>query len=203
MATDPTKKILGAAVRGDKVTVEQLVRSDPSLVATPDAATQRTALHGAANVGHAEIVRFLLDNGGDPNLQDKYGDTALTLACLSGHAGCVRILLQRGADRNITNDAGDTPLTLCRVEEVAREFDAAASNGGQPAAGGFGTQAQPTTPEPMRGLIPDFLLNPAPPAPPQQQSAPGRFGPAVVSPPGSNSQTPEALRGLVPDFLYQ
>lgn len=50
------------------------------LGANPDAATQSggaTALHRAAYMGHADVVRLLLDAKANARLQDADGQTAL------------------------------------------------------------------------------------------------------------------------------
>ena len=48
----------------------------------------------------------------DPNIQDKYGSTALFYACEYGHAKIVEKLLKNGANPNIQNKYGSTPLIL-------------------------------------------------------------------------------------------
>jgi ankyrin repeat protein len=39
-----------------------------------------TALHNAVIGSHAEMVQLLLENGADPTLVNRYGDTAIQLA---------------------------------------------------------------------------------------------------------------------------
>jgi ankyrin repeat protein len=55
----------------------------------------------AAQHGHAEIVRLLLDAGEDPNRYDPIGchahSTPLHQAALAGHEGVVRLLVERGS----------------------------------------------------------------------------------------------------------
>ena len=34
---------------------------------------QRTPLHWAAREGHVDIVKYLVDKGGDPNIKDHFG----------------------------------------------------------------------------------------------------------------------------------
>ena len=52
----------------------------------------------AANGGHVEIVRLLLDRGVDPNGAGESGITPLVGAALKGAAPVVRLLLDAGAD---------------------------------------------------------------------------------------------------------
>jgi hypothetical protein len=51
-----------------------------------------TALIFAAQNGHQEIVRILLEKGADPNMKDQYGNTALIFAAQNDHQGIVRLL---------------------------------------------------------------------------------------------------------------
>ena len=75
----------------------------------------RTALHNAAERGHAAMASLLLDSGADVNLQipDEADRTALHLAVDGGHAAAVAVL---AAAANVSLDARDdsdlTPLLL-------------------------------------------------------------------------------------------
>ncbi len=73
---------------------------------------QVTALINAAQNGHSDIVRQLLEAGADINATNDFGVTALIWAATKGHSDIVRQLLEAGADINakdIDND-GDTAL---------------------------------------------------------------------------------------------
>jgi ankyrin repeat protein len=63
------------------------------------------ALTMAADFGHAEIVRLLLDSGEDPNRYNPVGGhshtTPLHQAAAAGHQDVVRLLVQRGARLNL------------------------------------------------------------------------------------------------------
>ncbi|MEJ2085110.1 MAG: ankyrin repeat domain-containing protein [Acidobacteriota bacterium] len=52
-----------------------------------------TALMTAAAEGQLEVVRVLLENGADPKLMDKDGDTAMTFARQNGHDAVVDLLV--------------------------------------------------------------------------------------------------------------
>ena len=75
------------------------------IVATPDLAARLTAedhriLTDAADHGHTEAVRLMLDLGFPPGTRSGPDDgaTALHLAAAAGSTGTVRLLLDRGAD---------------------------------------------------------------------------------------------------------
>lgn len=80
-----------------------------------------TALGNAAyRLGQTEMVRHLLANNANPNIQDRFKATPLIWAVSKEHHGAVRCLLKRDANPNIQDNVGDTPLTLAsRLENVA------------------------------------------------------------------------------------
>jgi ankyrin repeat protein len=59
-----------------------------------------TALMMAANWGHPEVARLLLDNGADVNARNHFGTTALAAAVLKGYLEVTKILLDKEADPN-------------------------------------------------------------------------------------------------------
>jgi len=71
---------------------------------TADSESKHLALALAAQLGHAEIVQLLLDNGEDPNRYNPNGNhphsTPLHQAALAGHEAVVRLLVDRGARLN-------------------------------------------------------------------------------------------------------
>lgn len=57
-----------------------------------------TPLMEAAQEGHLELVKYLLENHANVRAQTQTGDTALTYACENGHTDVADLLLQFGAD---------------------------------------------------------------------------------------------------------
>jgi len=82
-----------------------LVADAVRLLATTDAESRHRALALAAQHGHVEIVRLLLDAGEDPSRYNPDGNhahsTPLHQAALAGHDAVVRLLVERGASLDI------------------------------------------------------------------------------------------------------
>ncbi|MFH1920948.1 MAG: ankyrin repeat domain-containing protein [Planctomycetota bacterium] len=83
----------------------------------------------AAQGGHVELLRLLLDRGANVNVRSKSGDTALHTAALQGGIEALRLLLKEGADPNAKNDRGQTPLHMaisgaCEVNSLRLLIDA-------------------------------------------------------------------------------
>ncbi|WP_338967567.1 ankyrin repeat domain-containing protein [Spiroplasma endosymbiont of Lonchoptera lutea] len=60
--------------------------------------------------GNLDIVKLLLENGANINLQNNNGNNALITAVENGHTDIVKLLLKNGADINHQNKFGITPL---------------------------------------------------------------------------------------------
>ena len=82
-----------------------------------------TALHVAAQLGHAAVVNALIEAGADvnrpasPDAMDESGNycvlhnvTPVFLAAETGHTPCVMELITAGADVNLAREDGCTPL---------------------------------------------------------------------------------------------
>ena len=70
-----------------------------------------TPLHAACIKGNQEIVRFLLDNGGCPDIQEPSGNTPLHLAAWRNHVEVVRMLAEHSKNIDCGNSEDNSALT--------------------------------------------------------------------------------------------
>ncbi len=72
-----------------------------------------TVLIFAAERGHTETVRILLDRGAKVNAKTSSGkQTALMKAAENGHTRIVKMLLDKGADPKVVDRYGHTAITF-------------------------------------------------------------------------------------------
>ena len=114
--------IAQAAKVADVATLRQWMSDERCVVDAALAATGATALHAAAQHGHANVIRLLLDGGADALVVDAELRTPLHLVALAGHGLCVKALLDAGADPEGKDGKGASPLALA---EQARHMGTA------------------------------------------------------------------------------
>ena len=94
----------------------------PQLLATVGSEDRHRTLALAAQHGHVEIVRLLLDAGEDPNRYNPKGNhghsTPLHQAVWSGHDAVVRLLVERGA--RLDNQGHYLPGHAARLGRIRR-----------------------------------------------------------------------------------
>lgn len=100
------------AVRDRDGTVVTQAISEPgsTIVNTRDLATGDTALHIVAERQDTAWIRFLTQNGANPNMANKKGVTPLMIAVSFGHVEGVEALLKAGARIDEANGLGETAL---------------------------------------------------------------------------------------------
>jgi ankyrin repeat protein len=82
---------------------------------------QDTPLHLACEGGFTEVVRILLEHGGQINAQDQMnGETPLHLACEAGYSDIIQLLLDYGADTSIENVYKKRPLDYANETTMVR-----------------------------------------------------------------------------------
>jgi len=98
-ALSSADEFLAACRRADRTAATAVLAAHPDLAARFTAEDHRV-LTDAADHGHTEAVRLMLDLGfpADARSEQDNGATALHLAAAAGSLGTVRLLLERGAD---------------------------------------------------------------------------------------------------------
>ena len=81
-----------------------------------------TSLHLAAQKGHVDVAKVLVENGADVNAIDGFGQTTLHLAAFYGHVDVAKVLVENGADVNAVNTDScrklewvTEPLGTCKI----------------------------------------------------------------------------------------
>ncbi|XP_015639441.1 E3 ubiquitin-protein ligase KEG [Oryza sativa Japonica Group] len=72
----------------------------------------RTALHTAAMINDAELVKIILEAGVDVNIRNAQNTTPLLVALNRGANSCVGLLLAAGANCNLQDDDGDNAFHI-------------------------------------------------------------------------------------------
>ncbi|XP_048257810.1 serine/threonine-protein phosphatase 6 regulatory ankyrin repeat subunit A-like [Haliotis rufescens] len=105
--------ILHSAGRGGDVEVVQYVLSHDLVDINVRGSCRRTPVMVAAENGHREIVKLLVDKGGDMSLVDEKNDNILHLACLCGQKEVVKYVLSQDiVDINGRGRQTTTPVML-------------------------------------------------------------------------------------------
>lgn len=102
-------RLMKALHDGDDQIFRKLVSEDPK-AANLKGQGGATPLMQAVLDGDSSSVRFLLDNGADPNIRNEAGATALMWAVDDFEK--TRLLLDHGADVNARSEDGRTPLLI-------------------------------------------------------------------------------------------
>lgn len=104
-------QFLEAVRKGDGTKVMQLMtETNGNIVNTKSRETGEAALHIIAKNGDSVYLRYLIQKGANPNIQDASGNTPMLIAVNSGFDEGVSILITYRANVNLANSAGETPL---------------------------------------------------------------------------------------------
>lgn len=94
---------------GDAVT-EMLNEPGTQVVNTRDIGNGDTGLHVVTERRDVLWIRFLMQRGANPNIQNKKGVTPLQVAARLGFVDGVEELVKGGADVEVADQQGETPL---------------------------------------------------------------------------------------------
>jgi hypothetical protein len=104
-----------AAVRtNDPEAIERLVAAGESVIANHPESGVRL-ITWAAQHGHTDLVRFLLDRGADIEEKASEAESPLMLAAWQGYPGMVRLLLERGANPYYVTPKGWDVLDFAKM----------------------------------------------------------------------------------------
>lgn len=80
-------------MQGSVAVLQQLMKFDLSVVtASRNRTSDSTPIHLAAEGGHADVVKMLMEAGASPQDENKAGFTAIQLAAKNGHEAVIDVL---------------------------------------------------------------------------------------------------------------
>lgn len=103
------KKLRKAAKRGDAAEIARLLDAGADINAA-GGFWGNTALGWAADQGHLDCARLLLDRGAKIDAPNSLGWSPLVNAILGNRAPIVELLLEKGASTTLKDGSGRTPL---------------------------------------------------------------------------------------------
>lgn len=122
-APDGFTPVALAAFFGQPGAVKILIAAGADVNAAAKNGLKVAALHAAVASGKLEIVKAVLQAGGDPNAQQQAGFRAIHEAGIKANRPLAELLIAHGADPSLPNDAGTTAIDLARDQGHA-EFAA-------------------------------------------------------------------------------
>ncbi|XP_049767815.1 GA-binding protein subunit beta-1-like [Schistocerca cancellata] len=116
------RRLIQAAKLGMEEELQVLLAAGANVRVRDENWSGWTALHWAAQWGHVEAVRRLVQGGAELDARDNCQSTPMHLAAFSGHTTVVKMLAASSADPNARNQWGATPLhcaAYCGYADVA------------------------------------------------------------------------------------
>eukprot|EP00930_Biecheleria_cincta_P060732 TRINITY_DN46344_c0_g1_i1.p1 TRINITY_DN46344_c0_g1~~TRINITY_DN46344_c0_g1_i1.p1 ORF type:complete len:251 (-),score=61.30 TRINITY_DN46344_c0_g1_i1:203-955(-) len=103
-------KLIGSAIEGNVEQLQAALKAGVSANLDADKEGGTKPLHWAADNGHVEVIRALLDGKAEVLAKDKEGMTALHAAACNGRPVCMTTLLDARASLVSKDNNGWTPL---------------------------------------------------------------------------------------------
>lgn len=107
-----------------------LEATNGTVINARDQVTGESALHIATQRRDQLWIRFLSEQGANPNIADKNGITPLQIATSLGYVEGVEALLKAGANVNVANSTGETPLIAAVLRRDVEMTRLLLANGG-------------------------------------------------------------------------
>ena len=110
--SDGWTALLFACGNGLLEIVKAIVLKFPRAVNYPVSSRSIFPIQCASINGHTHVVKYLLQNGADPNVCSADGATAVIVACAYCHVDTAKLLLDAGADPNVVSHLGNSALIM-------------------------------------------------------------------------------------------
>lgn len=110
-ALESRKEMLKKAIiEGNTSKAEEIINRDRYLLKVPIGASGLTALHLAVERGNNALAVFFIEQGADPDAEDREGARPLHYAAATGHLEAAALLIEKGANVAACDNGGAQPL---------------------------------------------------------------------------------------------
>ena len=114
-AKGTNEAVVKAVVCNDFGLLDNMIKHGLDINQFNDLEIQDSLLHTAVRNNSDKIVKFLIDQGINVDLQNKNGESALHLCCgQTSKPQLAELLVFLGANTGVKNAIGDTPVTLAK-----------------------------------------------------------------------------------------
>lgn len=122
-APDGFTPVALAAFFGQPAAVKALIAAGADVNAAAKNGLKVAALHAAVAGGKLEIVKTILEAGGNPNAQQQAGFRPIHEAGTKANRALAELLIAHGADPTLTTDDGRSAIDLAREKGHAEFAD--------------------------------------------------------------------------------
>ncbi|XP_013188848.2 E3 ubiquitin-protein ligase MIB1 [Amyelois transitella] len=109
---DANEELVKAAANGDAARCAEILARSDGAADVNGVYGGHTALQAAAQNGHVEVIRTLVELGAEADAEDRDGDRAAHHAAFGDEPAALRALAAAGADLNARNRRRQTPLHI-------------------------------------------------------------------------------------------